>query len=84
MKLLVIGVGNCGSRIAGAFSDLNRKAKTERRVQIVTTAYAVNNNREELASLSRAKDIQAIFVNKSLIKNRFAGCACGGSRTSCA
>jgi cell division GTPase FtsZ len=65
MKLLVIGVGNCGSRIAGAFSDLNRKAKTERRVQIVTTAYAVNNNREELASLSRAKDIQAIFVNKS-------------------
>jgi tubulin-like protein CetZ len=65
MKLLVIGVGNCGSRVAGAFSDLNRKAKAERRVQIVTTAYAVNNDREELDSLSRAKDVRTIHVNKS-------------------
>ena len=65
MKLLVIGVGNCGSRIASAFADLNRKAKTERRVQIVTTAYAVNNDREELAAISRIRDVQTIFVNKS-------------------
>lgn len=65
MKLLVIGVGNCGSRIAGAFADLNHKAKTERRVQIVTTAYAVNNDREELAALSRMRDVQTVFVNKS-------------------
>jgi cell division GTPase FtsZ len=67
MKLLVIGVGNCGSRIAGSFSELNHKAKTERHVQIVTTAYAVNNDREELASLSKSgfRDVQAVYVNKS-------------------
>ena len=65
MKLLVIGVGDCGSRIAGCFSNLNKKAKIDRRVQIVNGSYAVNNNREELLSLARNeyRDLQTIFVN---------------------
>jgi cell division GTPase FtsZ len=67
MKLLVIGVGDCGSRVAGFFSELNKKAKNERRAQIVTTAYAVNNDREKLESLARTefRDLQTIFVNRS-------------------
>jgi cell division GTPase FtsZ len=66
MKLLVMGVGNCGSRIAGHFADLNRKAKIERRVQIVTTSYAVNNDRNELNSISRNfREVQTVFVNRA-------------------
>ena len=30
MKFLVLGIGDCGSKIAGEFSELNRKAKAER------------------------------------------------------
>ncbi len=65
MKLLVIGVGDCGCRLAGCFSDLNRKARSERRVQIVTGAYAVNNDRDELLSQAKNefKELQTIFVN---------------------
>src|SRR4030042_4078502 len=65
MRLLVIGVGDCGCRLAGCFSDLNRKARSERRVQIVTGAYAVNNDRDELLSQAKNefKELQTIFVN---------------------
>jgi tubulin-like protein CetZ len=64
MRLLVIGVGDCGSRIAGQFSELNKKAKSERKVQIINGAYAVNNDKAELTSLTRMefRDMQAIFV----------------------
>lgn len=68
MKLLVMGVGDCGSRIAGFFSDLNRKARAERHVQIVTSAYAVNNKRDELLSLARRaefRELQTVFVNRT-------------------
>ena len=35
MRVLVIGLDNCGCRIAGEFIELNRRAKSERRVNIV-------------------------------------------------
>jgi len=65
MKLLVIGMGDCGCRVAGCFSELNRKAKAERKVAVITGAYAVNNDREELASMvkNEFRDLQTIFVN---------------------
>ena len=68
MKLLVIGIGDCGCNLAGAFAELNRKAKAERRVQIIVGAYAVNNNQSSLDSLSKAKrkELQTIFINRSL------------------
>lgn len=67
MRLLVIGVGDCGSKIAGQFSELNKKAKAERKVQIVNGAYAVNNDRAELTSLTKVehRDMRAIFVKHS-------------------
>lgn len=72
MKLLVVGVGDCGSRLAGFFAALNRKARVERRVQIVTTAYGVNNEREKLNSLSRSefRDLQPVFVNRSFLPGK--------------
>jgi cell division GTPase FtsZ len=64
LKLLVIGVGDCGSRISSCFSNLNKKAKADRRVQIITGAYAVNNNRDELLSMRNdARDLQTVFIN---------------------
>jgi tubulin-like protein CetZ len=77
MKLLVIGVGDCGSRIAGQFSELNKKAKSERRVQIINGAYAVNNDRAELTSLTKAehKDMQAIFVKHTFNDNNKSAAA---------
>jgi cell division GTPase FtsZ len=67
MRVLVIGIDNCGSRIAAEFTELNRKAKSERRVQIVTSAYAVDNDNENLAMLkSKNRDLQTILVNKSV------------------
>ena len=66
MKLLVIGAGDCGCRLAGEFAELNRKAKAERRVQIVTGAYGVNNDQANLTSLakSKRKELQAIFIDR--------------------
>lgn len=67
MKLLVIGIGDCGSRLAGEFSELNRKAKSELHVQIIANAYAINNDQPGLAQLRSAfHELQAIFVNRTL------------------
>jgi len=57
VKLLVIGVGKSGSRIADQFAQLNKKARIERGVSILTSAYAVSNDRDSLAALvSRETD----------------------------
>jgi cell division GTPase FtsZ len=67
MRLLVFGIGNCGCRIAGEFSELGRKSRSERRLNIITNAYAINNNQPELAHLkSNYKELQTIFVNHAL------------------
>ncbi len=65
MKFMIIGVGDCGCRIAGSFAELNRKAKTDRKIQIINGSYAVNNNRDELLNLAKGefKELQTIFVN---------------------
>ena len=55
MKLLIIGIGDCGCRLAGEFARLNRRAKVERHVNIITSAYAVNNDRKQLSKLTRAR-----------------------------
>lgn len=57
MKLLVIGVGKSGSRIADQFAQLNKKARIERSASILTGAYAISNDRDSLAALiSRETD----------------------------
>ncbi len=67
MKLLVIGVDNCGSRLAGEFTELNKRAKAERRVQIITNAYAVNNDKASLESIKADhRDLRTIAIGRSL------------------
>lgn len=51
MKLLVIGLGRCGSRIADRFVQLNKKSKIERKVSLLTGAYAVSYDQTSLAQL---------------------------------
>jgi cell division GTPase FtsZ len=67
MRLLVLGLGGCGSRLAGAFSELNRKAKSEFRVQIIANAYAINNNQASLSQLKTSfRELLTISVNRTM------------------
>lgn len=51
MKLLVIGCGRCGGRIAGQFAALGKKARSERRIEIITSAIAVSSSPADFDSL---------------------------------
>jgi len=49
MKLLVIGFGQCGGRIADEFARLGIKSRFERRINIITGAFAVNTDVADLS-----------------------------------
>ena len=51
MKLLVIGFGQCGGRVADEFARLGIKARFERRINIITGAFAVNTDVADLSGL---------------------------------
>ena len=55
MKLLVIGCGQCGGRIADEFARLNRRARVKRGIDIITNALAVNTDIADLSGLSFIK-----------------------------
>ena len=70
MKLVVIGLGQCGGRIADEFARLNRKASSQRGIEIVTAALAVNT---DVADLSGLKRIRPDYQHRILIGNRKTG-----------
>jgi cell division GTPase FtsZ len=53
MKLMVIGVGDCGCKLAREFAELNKTSRSERHVNIITSAYAVNNDQTFLTELTK-------------------------------
>ena len=55
MKLIVIGFGQCGSRIADEFAQLNGRARSQRGIEIVTGTFAVNTDVADLSGLSGMK-----------------------------
>ncbi len=55
MKLLVIGCGQCGGRIADEFARLNRRARVRRGIEIISGAFAVNTDTTHLTELSFIK-----------------------------
>ena len=67
MKLLVIGLGQCGSRVADEFVRLNKMAKSHRRTTIVTGAYAVNTDQADLTGLQY---IGSDYLHRILIGGR--------------
>ena len=70
MKIVVIGLGQCGGRIADEFAKLNRKASGQRKIEIVTGAFAVNADAADLSGLTT---IKSDYQHRILI---------GGRRTS--
>jgi len=55
MKLVVIGFGQCGGKIADEFARLNRRAHRQRRIEIITSAYAVDTDAVDLSELHTIK-----------------------------
>lgn len=51
MKLIVIGLGQCGGRVADEFARLNRRAHATRGLSIIAGAYAVNTDIADLSGL---------------------------------
>ena len=70
MKLVVVGFGQCGSRIVDEFSRMNKKARFHRGIEIVVGAFAVNTDAADLSSLS---SIKSDYRHRILIGNRKTG-----------
>ncbi len=70
MKLMVVGLGQCGNRIADEFARLNKKARSQRGIEIVTGAFAVNT---DVADLSGLQTIKADYQHRILIGARRTG-----------
>jgi cell division GTPase FtsZ len=67
MKLVVLGLGQCGSQIADEFARMNGKARTQRGIEIVTGAFAVNTDAADLSGLAT---IKANYQHRILIGGR--------------
>ncbi|MDD4876728.1 MAG: cell division protein FtsZ, partial [Dehalococcoidales bacterium] len=70
MKLLVIGFGQCGGRIADEFARLNKRARSQRGMEIVTGAFAVNTDAADLSGLTQ---IKSDYQHRILIGGRKTG-----------
>jgi cell division GTPase FtsZ len=70
MKLVVIGLGQCGSRIADEFARLNRRARGHRGIEIVPGVFAVNT---DAADLSGLQVIKSDYQHRVLIGGRKTG-----------
>lgn len=70
MKLIVIGLGQCGGRIADEFARLNQRAAMERKVVIMPGVFAVNTDAADLSGLSV---IKPDYQHRILIGGRRTG-----------
>ena len=55
MKILIIGLGQCGGRIADRFARLNKRARSKRGFDIISDCFAVNTDVADLSGLSTIK-----------------------------
>jgi len=70
MKLVVIGFGQCGSRIADEFARLNRRARSHRGIEITPGVFAVNTDAADLSGLAT---IKADYQHRILVGGRKTG-----------
>jgi len=70
MKALVVGLGQCGGRIADEFARLNSRARRQRGMEIITGAFAVNTDASDLSGL---ETIGGDFQHRILIGARRTG-----------
>ena len=67
MRLLVIGLGQCGCRVADEFVGLNKRAQQQWGTNIVTGAFAVNTDQTDLTGLN---NISSDYTHRILIGGR--------------
>lgn len=70
MKLTVIGLGQCGGRIADEFAQLNAKARRQRGFEITPGVFAVNTDSADLSGL---KHISPDYRHRILIGAKKSG-----------
>jgi len=70
MKLVVVGFGQCGGRVADEFARLNKRARGLRGIEIITSAFAVNTDAADLSGLAT---IKADYQHRILIGGRKTG-----------
>jgi len=70
MKLIIVGFGQCGGRIADEFARLNRRAHVQRGIDIITNALAINT---DVADLSGLTYIKPDYQHRILIGGRKTG-----------
>src|SRR4030042_425470 len=70
MKIVVVGLGQCGGKIADEFSRLNSRAKSRRGIQIIPGTFAVNTDAADLSGLT---SIQKGYQHRILIGGRKTG-----------
>jgi cell division GTPase FtsZ len=70
MKLVVIGVGQCGGRITDEFAKIGRRATAHRGIEIITDALAVNTDEADLSGL---RNIRTDFRHRVLLGGRKTG-----------
>jgi len=67
VKLTIIALGQCGSRVGDEFVRLNKRAQSQWGINIVTGVFAVNTDQTDLSGLS---DIGSDYMHRTLIGGR--------------
>jgi cell division GTPase FtsZ len=70
MKVVVVGFGQCGGKIADEFSQLNARARSRRGIEITPGVFAVNTDTADLSSLTSVK---SDYRHRILVGNRKTG-----------
>lgn len=70
MKLVVIGFGQCGGRLADQFARLNNRARANRKIEICPGVFAVNTDAADLSGLTT---IGSDYKHRILIGGRKTG-----------
>jgi cell division GTPase FtsZ len=75
MKLMVLGLGGCGNRIADEFARLGEKARRERGANVIIDAFAVDTDAAAMGGLQyiRSHKDQRIVVGEARTKNHGTG-----------
>jgi len=73
MKLMVIGLGQCGGRIADEFVRLNQRAHNFRHVDIITGAFAIDTDASSLRGLASIQPKRRLVIGENKTKGRGVG-----------
>jgi len=75
MKLVVVGIGQCGGRIADEFARIQSRAMEFRRLEIILDAFAVNTDTADMASIRSIRNDYQHMILAGAGKTRGHGVA---------